>query len=86
MEQEGAHDHTSSSSSSTSHDSPVDLRPDEEWRDIEPDTEQLEVVSLFDEKSFHNAHEMLEYCKTIYHFDFVRTVRELGRWVNAIAN
>jgi hypothetical protein len=63
----------SASSSETS-----ELREEEGWEDVDPDNEELSVVSFFDEKTFPSARAMVDYCKERYHFDFISVQKELG--------
>jgi protein arginine N-methyltransferase 3 len=63
----------SSSSSEVS-----DLREEEGWEDAEPDQEDLQVVSLFDEKTFPDAQSMIAYCKEKHGFDFIGVQKNLG--------
>ena len=51
---------------------------DGEWQDIEPDQEQISVLSFFDDVTFPNANEMLDYSREKYGFDFLATQRRLG--------
>jgi protein arginine N-methyltransferase 3 len=64
---------SSSSSSDVS-----ELREEDGWEDAEPDQEDLQIVSLFDNKVFPDAKSMIEYCKEKYGFDFVGLQKELG--------
>ncbi|SPO00487.1 related to protein arginine N-methyltransferase 3 [Cephalotrichum gorgonifer] len=48
-----------------------------EWQDLESDVEPLNIVSLFDDKTFPDAKSMLEYCREKYGFDFLATCRRL---------
>jgi protein arginine N-methyltransferase 3 len=66
-------DSNSSSSSEVS-----DLREEEGWEDAEPDQEDLQVVSLFDEKTFPDALSMIGYCKEKYNFDFIGVQKSLS--------
>lgn len=49
----------------------LDLKDDEGWEDAEPDEEQDQIVSLFDDKVFANTLSMLNHCKEKYNFDFL---------------
>jgi protein arginine N-methyltransferase 3 len=55
-----------------------DLHEDDGWEDAEPDEEELQIVSLFDDNVFSDAKSMVEYCKEKYGFDFVGTQKDLG--------
>ncbi|KEF61046.1 protein arginine N-methyltransferase 3 [Exophiala aquamarina CBS 119918] len=48
---------------------PLDTRNDEGWEDVEQDEESITVVSLFDDRTFPNARDMLEYCRDNHGFD-----------------
>jgi type I protein arginine methyltransferase len=60
--------------SSSSSDIPEDERNEEGWEDLEDDTEAITVVSLFDNKTFPSAKEMLLHCKDSHDFD-IWTIR-----------
>ncbi|KAF2091358.1 ribosomal protein arginine N-methytransferase rmt3 [Saccharata proteae CBS 121410] len=67
----------SSNSSDTASD-PLDLKDDEGWEDAEPDVESVQVVGLFDDKTFPDAKAMIEDCKQRYQFDFIDVQKRLG--------
>ena len=48
------------------------------WEDAEPDNETCTFISLFDDKSFHDVNDLLEYCLQNHGFDFKRTQKLLG--------
>ena len=50
-------------------DSISDQEDDQGWQDIEDDTEDVKIVSLFDDRTFSTATEMLHYCKDHHDFD-----------------
>lgn len=56
----------------------LDQRTEEGWEDVEDDTEAITVVSLFDDKTFPSAKEMLNYCKGSHGFDIWKVRSELG--------
>lgn len=56
----------------------LDRRNEEGWEDVEDDTEILTVVSLFDDKTFSSAKEMLNHCKSNYDFDIWKVRSDLG--------
>jgi hypothetical protein len=66
--------HSDSSDSSTE----AALNDDNKWEDMEPDIEELEYVSLFDEEKFADLKSMFLYCKERYNFDFVAVQNQLG--------
>jgi hypothetical protein len=66
-----------SDSSSTS--DPLDTRDDEGWEDLENDEEPMTVQSLFDEKTFSNAQDMLAYCRDAKAFDIWSLRQEFGK-------
>lgn len=47
----------------------LDLKNEEGWEDMEDDTEAITVVSLFDDRTFTSAKEMLQHCKDKHGFD-----------------
>ncbi|KFY26342.1 hypothetical protein V493_04156 [Pseudogymnoascus sp. VKM F-4281 (FW-2241)] len=62
---------TRSPSHSGSDTSDIDLNEDEGWEDAEPQEEQDQIVSLFDDKVFTDVPSMLLYCKEKFGFDFL---------------
>lgn len=60
----------------TSNSSLSDEGEEGEWEDAEADEENIQVTSLFDDKVFPSAEEMLDYCKEKYGFDFVSLQRQ----------
>lgn len=62
-------DPSPSSSSDTSEES--------NWLDVEPDVENVEVISLFDAQTFTTLPKMLQHCKEQHHFDLVHNIRRL---------
>lgn len=56
----------------------LDQRNEEGWEDVEDDTEAITVVSLFDDKTFASAKEMLAHCKSSHGFDIWKVRSELG--------
>jgi protein arginine N-methyltransferase 3 len=62
---------SSESSSASGHDK-------QEWEDLEPDQEETEFISLFDEEKFTSIKAMLEYTKDKYHFDFAAVQDRFG--------
>ena len=68
------------SSSSDSHDI-LDLEDDEGWDDVEPDIEEVKIVSLFSDEEFDNAQTMLQHCKDYHGFDVISIRKELGVYV-----
>ncbi|KAF2674850.1 putative ribosomal protein arginine N-methytransferase rmt3 [Microthyrium microscopicum] len=51
---------------------------EDEWQDLEEDREDVQVVSLFDNKVFMDVPSMLDYCKKTYNFDFAAAQKILG--------
>jgi len=78
MAKKRSDDEDSLSSTSSDLQEPVDLNADEEWQDAEPDQENLEFVSLFDDAVFPSFEVMLDHCKTNFDFDIQRVVKGLG--------
>ncbi|ETN41200.1 uncharacterized protein HMPREF1541_03135 [Cyphellophora europaea CBS 101466] len=56
----------------------LDQRNEEGWEDIEDDTEAITFVSLFDDKTFGSAKEMLSSCKDNHGFDIWKVRSEFG--------
>jgi protein arginine N-methyltransferase 3 len=50
---------------------------DEGWQDVEPDEEEVVIISLFDDKVFSSVHAMLDYCRDNFQFDFIATKNRL---------
>ena len=67
-----------SSSSSSENTDKLNLDEDRDWKDTETDEENIQVVSLFGLETFDSVHSMLEHCKGVHHFDFVKVRNELG--------
>jgi protein arginine N-methyltransferase 3 len=63
------HDLSPSSGSDTSEES--------NWLDVEPDVENVEVVSLLDSRAFTTLPEMLRHCKEQHDFDLVQNIHRL---------
>lgn len=57
----------------------LDQRNEEGWEDVEDDTEAITVVSLFDDKTFSSAKEMLSHCKSNNGFDIWKVRSDLGK-------
>lgn len=53
-------------------------REDDGWEDAEDDHEDIQAVSLFDDKVFPDVKSMLTYCKTTYEFDFIALLKRLS--------
>ena len=51
---------------------------DGEWEDLEPDEENISVISLFSDLSFPDVPSMLQHCKDEHAFDLVKIRYELG--------
>ncbi|KAG6044066.1 hypothetical protein E4U17_000692 [Claviceps sp. LM77 group G4] len=47
------------------------------WLDVEPDMENIEIVSLFDDVTFSTLSAMLDYCKKKYRFDLLDNIQRL---------
>ncbi|KAK2603930.1 Ribosomal protein arginine N-methyltransferase rmt3 [Conoideocrella luteorostrata] len=54
-----------------------DTSEESQWLDIEPDTENISVASLFDAQTFPTLPEMLEHCKQQHNFDLRANLRRL---------
>jgi hypothetical protein len=64
--------------SSDSESSTAELREDDGWEDAEPDQEEIQVKSLFDDKIFSDVKSMLDYSKENFGFDFLAVRQQLG--------
>lgn len=54
-----------------------ELSGEGDWQDVESDHEAINVVSLFDAKTFSSAGDMLKYCKEHHDFDLVAVISRL---------
>ena len=54
------------------------------WEDVQPDVEEVTVISLFDEQEFPNVQSMLRHCMAKYDFDFLKLKNEFGPQVLSI--
>lgn len=53
---------------------------DDDWKDVEPDTDDEAVfISFFDDKEFSSLEAMLDYIKHEFSFDFLSICRHLRR-------
>ncbi|KAI1003390.1 Ribosomal protein arginine N-methyltransferase [Podosphaera aphanis] len=55
----------------------LDMRGEEGWQDLEPDQEEVQFVSLLDDKVFPDIHQMLDHCREKHGFDFLGLRRSL---------
>ena len=58
--------------------SQVDYTNEDDWADIEKDTETTTFVSPFDDKTFADLIELLRYCRSTHDFDFWKIRKNLG--------
>ena len=56
----------------------LDTEGDQGWEDIEPDLEDVRIISLFGTDDFPDAHTMLQHCKENCNFDLLRIRDEFG--------
>jgi protein arginine N-methyltransferase 3 len=70
--------HPEDLSDTSSASDPLDTRDDEGWEDVEQDEESVIVVSLFDDRTFPDAKEMLEYCRDNHGFDIWKLRQTFG--------
>lgn len=71
----------SSDTSSEASAEPIDLQAGADgWDDVEPDDEDLEVVSFFGRADgvFRSVQEMLLHCREKRSLDFVQAIQTLG--------
>lgn len=54
-----------------------DTSEESNWLDVEPDVENIEVLSLFDGQIFPTLAEMLDYCKQQHNFDLLDNINRL---------
>lgn len=73
-----ANDHLEDLSDTSSASDPLDTRNDEGWEDVEQDEESIIVVSLFDDRTFPDAKEMLKYCRDTHGFDIWKLKQNFG--------
>lgn len=69
-------DETSSSSSEICN--LLDEGGEDGWEDVQPDVEEVAVISLFDEQEFPDVQSMLRHCMVKYGFDFLKVKTEFG--------
>lgn len=73
---------SSSVTSSTESLEAVNLQADDEWQDVDPDSEiNPPIISLFDNGTFPDVASMLHDCKVKHNVDLVAIVREAGVYV-----
>lgn len=77
-------DISSPSSSSSESNAPLDLSADQEWQDVEPDEEAVQVLSFFDDVVFGSVAEMLRYTQTEHGLDVLDIVRRFGGCVSCL--
>lgn len=70
--------HPEDLSDTSSASDPLDTRNDEGWEDVEQDEESIIVVSLFDDRTFSDAKEMLKYCRDNHGFDIWKLRQNFG--------
>ena len=71
----------STASSPSDNDDESSVTDGRQWEDVEPDVEQLTVISLFSESKFSDVSSMLQHCKDEHDFDLVRIKKQLGAYV-----
>ena len=69
-------DETSSSSSESCNLS--NAGREDGWEDVQPDVEEVTVISLFDEQKFLDVQSMLRHCVAKYDFNFLKVKDEFG--------
>lgn len=72
-----------SSSSGSSDEGYVKYDQEDEWVDAEPDAEELDFISLFDDKKFPSLKSLVDYSKEKHDFDFLEVSNRLGRFPTA---
>ena len=66
-----------SDSDSVSESNELNLQQDEEWQDVEADTEDVSFTSLFDNQQFSSITAMLEYCRDKHNLDIWKLRKEI---------
>ena len=56
----------------------IPLQNDDGWQDVEDDSENVQIISLFDDATFHSVDSMLQHCQARYGFNFLKIVKEFG--------
>lgn len=69
------------SSSASDNDEQISTDEGRQWEDVEPDVEQISVISLFSESKFPDVSSMLQHCKDEHDFDLVTVKKQLGVYV-----
>ena len=54
-----------------------EIEDEQGWEDLEDDREEVQVKSLFDDKTFSSAQEVFQHCKDNYDFDIRQLKRDL---------
>ena len=55
-----------------------EYQEEDDWEDAEDDSENVQIVSLFDQATFRSVNGMLQHCKLEHDFDFIQVVKDLG--------
>ena len=55
-----------------------ELQDEDGWEDAEDDSEEIQIISLFDDATFRNVDGMLQHCKEKHGFEFLRLVKDFG--------
>ena len=74
-------DMSSKSSSASDNEDQIPFDGDDQWEDLEPDQEDINVISLFSEENFPDVNSMLQHCKDRHDFDLVKIRNQLGVYV-----
>ena len=76
----------SDSDTSSSGPDRLNVNDDGGWEDVEPDNEALTFVSLFNDTTFSDINEMLQYCQTRYDFDLAKSRRDMSTYCQSIVS
>ena len=71
-------DSDSASTDSESENYILDPEKEDGWEDVEPDEENIKVISLFSKDEFPDIKSMLQDCKERHSFDFLKVRNDHG--------
>lgn len=73
---------TMDSKSDTSDSEIFDPKNEDGWEDMDNDEEEIKFVSLFDDRTFTDAKNMLIYCKDKFGFDIWNLKQKFGELID----
>ena len=59
----------------------LDQENEDGWEDVEPDQENIKIISLFSKDEFSDVTSMLRDCKERYNFDFLKVRHDYGLFI-----